>query len=75
VTAEEMAVCAAQGQFWFMRPDGTFYGSDVREQPDVYLLNASPEWVAQWDDWADAVEAMEPMFKQFKQDQGDGTHG
>lgn len=65
MTPEEMADCAAGGRFWFMRGDGSFYGSDDRDQPDVYLLDASPEWVAQWPDWDAAVAEMAPLFERL----------
>jgi hypothetical protein len=67
VTAEEMAACAAGGRFWYMRVDGSFYGTDeAPENPgDVYLLDASPGWVAQWNDWEHAVEVMAPLFAQL----------
>ena len=48
----------AQGQYlWFRRSDNTFHSTTVRLPPYegcMYLLNASPEWRAQWDDWAAA---------------------
>ena len=61
MTPEQMAECAAGGRYWFMRPDGTFYGSDERDQPDTYL----PEWVAQWPDWDAAVAEMAPLFERL----------
>lgn len=68
MTPEDMALCASQGQFWFMRPDGTFYGTPDRtpENPgDFYLLDASPEWVEQWPDWDAAVAEMSPLFERL----------
>lgn len=65
MTPEQMADCAAQGRFWFMRPDGNTYGSDTEtpvDHHDIYLLDASPEWVAQWESWEQAVEVMAPLF-------------
>ncbi|HNI35432.1 MAG TPA: hypothetical protein PLV93_08525 [Microthrixaceae bacterium] len=66
MTAEEMSTLAAQGRYWWMRRDGTFYGT-TEYQPtnpaDFYLLDASPEWIAQWEgDWPKAVEVMTPLF-------------
>ena len=65
MTPEEMASCASQGRHWWMRPDGTFYGTaehSAAAPGDAYLLDASPAWVAQWDDWQQAVETLFPLF-------------
>lgn len=66
MTAEQMETLAAQGRYWFMRADGSFYATTDYTEPDsgvVYLLDASPDWVAQWDgDWSAAVVALEPLF-------------
>lgn len=65
MTPDEMAKCAAGGEFWYMRPDGTFYGRPEQvaaNEGDTYLLDASDEWVAQWESWDQAVEAMAPLF-------------
>lgn len=78
MTPEEMADCAAGGRFWWMRPDGTFYGSsdtDEAGQPipadpkDMYLLDASEEWIAQWESWEQAVEVMTPLFAQLNRNE------
>jgi hypothetical protein len=66
VTADEMGALVAQGRYWWMRPNGTSYGT-TEYQPmdpaDLYLLDASPEWIAQWEgDWMKAVEVMTPLF-------------
>lgn len=61
-----MDACATSGRYWYMRPaDGTFYGAaeQVPESPgDVYLLDASPEWAAQWPDWTAAAAVMAQLF-------------
>lgn len=64
-----MAACAAGGRLWFRRGDGSFYGTDgEQEDPgDLYLLDASPEWVAQWGDWEHAVEMMAPLFASLEE--------
>ena len=65
MTPEQMQLCSEGGRFWWMRPDGTFYGSDNRDETDIYLLDASPEWVAQWPDWATAAAAMTSEFERL----------
>lgn len=67
MTPQEMAACAAQGRYWWMRPDKSFYGTPSRDGGggDVYLLDASPDWVAQWDDWESAAAAMAPLFQRL----------
>lgn len=65
MTPEDLAECAAGGRYWYMRPGGTFYGTpeQVAAEPgDVYLLDAPPEWIDQWESWDRAVEAMAPLF-------------
>lgn len=66
VTGEQMQALAEAGQFWWMRPgDGSFYATDEQTPlapEDVYLLNATPEWCAQWSSWDEAAEVMTPMF-------------
>ena len=64
MTAEQMADLAASGRYWWMRPDGSFYATAERDAgTDFYLLDASPEWVAQWaGDWSHAVELLAPLF-------------
>ena len=66
MNAEQMADLAEQGRYWWMRPDGTFYATAGRNdgaEGHLYLLDASPEWVAQWaGDWAHAVEVLTPLF-------------
>lgn len=69
MTPDQMAACAAQGQFWWMRPDGSFYGTKVQEpgtEGDHYLLNATPEWCAQWESWEQAAEVMAPLFARLE---------
>ena len=70
MTPEDMAACHAGGRFWWMRPDGTFYGLPGPERVpetlgDFYLLDASPEWVAQWPDWDAAAAEMAPLFERL----------
>lgn len=66
MTPADMEALAAQGRYWWMRRDGTFYATteyEPGESDDVYLLDASPGWVAQWDgDWSKAVEMLAPLF-------------
>lgn len=62
MTPEQMADCAAAGQFWWMRPDESFYGTEVDEPAnpaDIRLGDFSPTWVAQWDSWDQAAAQME----------------
>lgn len=62
MTPEQLAECASGGQFWWMRPDGTFYGhdSDTPVDPsDIRLGDFSPVWVAQWESWEQAAEVMQ----------------
>jgi hypothetical protein len=70
MTPEEMAACAAGGRYWFMRADGTFYGSD-NDTPagDTRLGDFPPSWVEQWDDWQHAVQVMaaEGLFARLDQ--------
>lgn len=67
MTPEQMAALAEQGRYWWMRSDGTaFYATTEyvpSDETDVYLLDASPGWVAQWDgDWSRAVDLLSPLF-------------
>lgn len=66
MTAEEMAGLASQGRYWWMRRDGTFYGTAeyaATDPSDIYLMDASPVWVEQWGgDWSKAVELLTPLF-------------
>lgn len=68
MTPQQMASCAEGGRFWYMRPDGSFYGIPERvESEDTYLLDASPEWVAQWSNWDEAAEVMTPLFDRLNE--------
>lgn len=70
MTPDEMSKCAAGGRYWYMRPDGTFYGTPEQvaaNEGDAYLLDAPSEWVDQWESWDQAVEAMAPLFVNLKE--------
>lgn len=70
MTPNQMAECAAAGQFWWMRPDGTFYATAEQEPAspdDTYLLNATPEWAAQWGSWKHATQVMAPLFERLNE--------
>ena len=75
MTPEDLANCAASGRYWYMRPDGTFYGVGAQDDQnpgplspdDIYLLDASDEWRAQWESWDAAVEALSPLFEDLDQ--------
>ena len=71
MTAEQMAELAAAGRYWWMRRSGTVYATEDRNagaDGDLYLLDASPEWVSQWDgDWGHAVEVLTPLFPTLDQ--------
>ena len=70
MTPEQMAECATQGRYWWMRADGTFYGTADRasaDPGDIYLLDASPQWVAQWPDWESAAAEMAPLFERLNE--------
>lgn len=60
ITAAQMAALAAQGRYWWQRPDATVYATAERvpdDAEDTYLADASPDWVAQWGgNWSAAVE-------------------
>lgn len=66
MTADQMAELAASGRYWWMRRNGDVYATAERSggaEGDLYLLDASPEWVAQWGgDWNHAVEVLTPLF-------------
>ena len=66
MTAEQMETLAAQGRYWFMRADGSFYATTDYTEPDsgvVYPARRFPGLGAQWDgDWSAAVVALEPLF-------------
>ena len=74
MTAEQMAVLASEGRYWWMRSDGTFYATDDRRSGsdgDVYLLDASPNWVSQWEgDWSRAVEHLAPLLSKLSEHEG-----
>ncbi len=74
MTPDDMSNCAAGGRFWWMRPDGTFYGSSEEDDnpvpadpKDMYLMDASPEWCEQWESWEQAVDVMTPLFAQLNE--------
>lgn len=65
MTAEQLAALAAQGSYWWMRPDGSFYATNEYSDanPDVYLLSPTPAQLGRWEsDWELAVEDLAPMF-------------
>jgi hypothetical protein len=61
-----MATLAAAGQFWWCRPDGSLYATTERDgqesESDHYILNAYPQWVAQWKSWEQAAQVMAPIL-------------
>ena len=64
MTAEQMAALAGQGPYWWMRPNGEFYATEEYDESsdDLFLLHATPRWVAQWPDWDAAVAELTPLF-------------
>jgi len=69
LTAEVMAELAGQGRFWWAQPDGTCYATTEKtpdNMADSYLLDASPNWVAQWPDWDAAATALAPVIAQLE---------
>ena len=74
MTPEDLAECAAGGRYWYMRPDGTFYGTGTQGEPnpgpvdpsDMYLLDGSTEWCDQWESWDQSVDEMAPLFVNLK---------
>lgn len=67
-----MAELAAAGRYWWMAGDRSFYAT-AEYQPntagDVYLLDASDEWKAQWGgDWHNAADVLSPMFDRLEQE-------
>jgi len=68
-----MASLASQGRYWWMRSDGSFYGTAeyvAADPSDTYLLDASPVWVEQWNgDWSKAVELLTPLFPKLAREE------
>jgi len=66
LTAEDLPSLVTQGRFWWARGDGTCYGTTEKtpaDEADIYLLDASPNWIAQWgDDWSAAFAALKPAL-------------
>ena len=66
MTAEQIAALVATGlPFWWMRGDE--FVATAQDQPeqdgDLYLLIATPQWVAQWgDDWQAASDYLTPLL-------------
>lgn len=60
MNAQLVAQLAGQGRYWWATPTGGHYATAEKTPVgdfDVYLLDASPAWVAQWDgDWTKAAE-------------------
>lgn len=71
LTADQMPGLAEQGRFWWVRHDGNCYGTTEKtptNPTDIYLLDASPTWVAQWrDDWPAAFAALKPALDSINQ--------
>lgn len=65
VTADDLGALAAAGRFWWMRGE-EFIATDERTPPqdgDVYLLDASPDWQAQWGgDWTAAADQINALL-------------
>jgi hypothetical protein len=70
VTAEQIAELVAAGRFWWLR-DGQFIATDSHTPQtgsDVYLLDASPQWVAQWGrDWQALADYLTPMLARLEE--------
>lgn len=66
LSAEDLPSLVEQGRFWWARVDGTCYGTAEKapaDEADAYLLDASPNWIAQWgDDWPAAFAALKPAL-------------
>ena len=72
LTAEELSSLAEQGRYWWARGSGTCYGTTEKipaDETDTYLLDASPNWIAQWgDDWAAAFNALKPALDKLNEE-------
>ncbi len=71
LTAEEMSSLAEQGRFWWARGDGTCYATTEKApatEGDTYLLDASPNWIAQWSDWEAAFAALKPALDKLNEE-------
>jgi hypothetical protein len=70
VTAEQIAALVAQGRYWWMRDD-QFLATDTRTPQadgDIYLLDASPQWLAQWNgDWQAVADVLTPMLARLEE--------
>lgn len=70
LTAEVMADLAGQGRYWWATRGGDFYTTPAKNpaaETDVYLLDASPNWVAQWGgDWNLAATSLAPLLARLE---------
>lgn len=67
MTADQCEALAAIGPFWWYRPiDESFIASEEPEPllaGDIYLLNASEEWLSQWGgDYQAIADYLEPLM-------------
>ncbi len=70
LTPEVMAGLAAQGRYWWATSGGDCYATDTKTptaETDVYLLDASPNWIDQWaGDWNLAAAALAPLLARLE---------
>lgn len=68
MTPGDMEHLASVGRFWWMRADKTYYATTIQNPEsaeDTYLLDASPNWVAQWESWEQAHEELTPVLSRL----------
>lgn len=60
MTPAQLEQLAAQGRYWWQTAAGDYYATAEKapaDPADVYLLDASPQWVAQWNgNWQHAAD-------------------
>jgi hypothetical protein len=72
LTAAQVGELVAAGRYWWYRPPCLFLANNINAYPDapqpgdLYLLDASPDWVAQWDgDWQAAADQINPFMSRI----------
>lgn len=72
MTAEQIANLATQGRYWWKTAAGEFYATQDKTPTtagDVYLLDADPVWLAQWDgDWQAASDQINEALSRQQQE-------
>ncbi|MGU3650698.1 hypothetical protein [Mycolicibacterium sp. A43C] len=69
ISAGDCERLAGEGQYWWLR-NGAYVGNsrpieDPELMGDAYVLDASPAWLAQFDDWQACADQLNPLFARY----------